>query len=79
MYRTPVALSRFRPYAFHVALAVYIPALLYADVHTQTLSQQHLLGGLTFAFLFLARLFPAAVRPSPPRKPDQKTPDHDGN
>jgi hypothetical protein len=55
--RVSAALSRLKPYAFHVALAAYIPALLYADIQTQTLTQQHLLGVLTFAFLFLALRF----------------------
>lgn len=41
-------------------MAVYIPVLLYADARTQTLTQQHLLGVVTFAFLL------AALRFSPP-------------
>jgi hypothetical protein len=56
-HRTPVTLNRLKPYAFHIALAGYMPALLYADVQMQTLTQQHLLGVLTFAFLFLALRF----------------------
>jgi hypothetical protein len=56
-WRVPAAVSRLKPYAFHVALGVYIPAVLYADVQTQTLTQQHLLGVFTFAFLFLALRF----------------------
>lgn len=55
--RAPAVLNCLRPYAFHIALAVYIPTLLYADVRTQTLTQQHLLGVPTFAFLFLALRF----------------------
>lgn len=59
-FRLPAALGRLGPYAFHIAMAVYIPALMYADSRTQTLTQQHLLGVVTFAFLL------AALRFSPP-------------
>ncbi|MBV9452806.1 MAG: hypothetical protein JOZ19_01595 [Rubrobacter sp.] len=58
-YRALTELSRPKPYTFHVALAVYLPALLYVDVRTQTLTQQNVLGALTFAFLFLALRFSA--------------------
>jgi hypothetical protein len=55
--RIPAALSRLKPYTFHIALAVYWPILLYADTRAQILAQQHALGVLTFAFLFLATRF----------------------
>ena len=55
--RAPVVLSRLRPYTFHIALVLYWPILLYADAQARTLTQQHLLGVLTFAFLFLATRF----------------------
>ena len=45
------------PYTFHITLALYWPILLYADTHIQTLTQQHALGLLTFAFLFVATRF----------------------
>jgi hypothetical protein len=50
-------LRALRPYTFHIALAFYWPLLLYADTQTQTLSQQHALGIITFAFLFVAARF----------------------
>jgi hypothetical protein len=56
-FRLPAALGRLEPYAFHIAMAVFIPALLYADARTQTLTQQHLLGVVTFAFLLVALRF----------------------
>ena len=56
-FRVPVALSRLKPYAFHIALVIYWPILLYADARIQTLTQQYALGALTFAFLFLATRF----------------------
>jgi hypothetical protein len=56
-YRALTELSRLKPYTFHLALAVYLPVLLCVDVQIQMLSQQHLLGVLTFAFLFLALRF----------------------
>jgi hypothetical protein len=46
-----------RPYTFHITLALYLPILLYADTQIQTLTQQHALGLLTFAFLFVATRF----------------------
>ncbi len=52
-----VELSRLKPYTFHIALVIYWPVLLYADARIQTLTQQHALGALTFAFLFLATRF----------------------
>ena len=55
-----VALSPLKPYAFHISLVIYWPVLLYADARVQALTQQYLLGALTFAFLF------AATRFSPP-------------
>jgi hypothetical protein len=55
--RAPVALSRLRPYTFHIALVLYWPVLLYSDSRIQTLTQQFALGALTFAFLFLATRF----------------------
>jgi hypothetical protein len=55
--RAPVALSRLKPYTFHITLALYWPILLYADSKAQTLNQQHALGALTFALLFLATRF----------------------
>ncbi|MCA1687514.1 MAG: hypothetical protein LC714_02710, partial [Actinobacteria bacterium] len=50
-------LTGLRPYRFHIALAIYWPILLYADTQVRTLTQQHALGVLTFAFLFLATRF----------------------
>jgi hypothetical protein len=38
-------------------MAAYIPALLYADARVHTLTQQHLLGALTFAFLLATLSF----------------------
>ena len=58
--RILVALGPLKPYAFHIALVIYWPVLLYADARVQALAQQYLLGALTFAFLF------AATRFSPP-------------
>lgn len=55
--RIQVMLSSMTPYAFHAAVVIYIPALLYADTQTQTLIQQYLLGMLTFTFLFLSLRF----------------------
>jgi uncharacterized protein YndB with AHSA1/START domain len=55
--RVLAALSHLKPYTFHIALAIYWPVLLYADSRAQTLIQQHVLGALTFAFLFLATRF----------------------
>jgi hypothetical protein len=55
--RVLIALSRFKPYTFHFTLVLYLPILLYADSKAQTLNQQHALGTLTFAFLFLATRF----------------------
>jgi len=55
--RVPVALSRLKPYTFHIALVIYWPVLLYADARIQTLTQQYTLGALTLAFLFLATRF----------------------
>ena len=55
--RILAALSRLKPYTFHITLAIYLPILLYADMQTQTLAQQHTLGIFTFAFLFLAMRF----------------------
>jgi hypothetical protein len=52
-----VCLRPLRPYTFHIALAFYWPLLLYADTQTQTLAQQHVLGIITFAFLFVAARF----------------------
>ena len=51
------SLKPFRPYAFHIALALYWPILLYADTQIQTLTQQYALGLFTFAFLFVATRF----------------------
>jgi hypothetical protein len=55
--RALVALSPLKPYTFHIALAIYWPVLLYADARAQTLNQQHALGALTFALLFVATRF----------------------
>jgi hypothetical protein len=56
-------LTGLRPYTFHITLAVYLPILLYADTRATTLTQQHALGLLTFAFLFVATRFsPKAER-----------------
>jgi len=55
--RILVALSPLKPYAFHIALVVYWPVLLYADARVQALTQQYILGALTFAFLFFAMRF----------------------
>jgi hypothetical protein len=51
------ALSRLKPYRFHIALVIYWPILLYADTQIQTLTQQYALGALTLAFLILATRF----------------------
>jgi hypothetical protein len=53
----PAALTRLKPYTFHIALVIYWPVLLYTDSHAETLTQQYMLGALTFAFLFLATRF----------------------
>jgi len=50
-------LGPLRPYTFHITLAAYWPILLYADTLAQTLTQQHALGLLTFAFLLGATRF----------------------
>ena len=55
--RSLASLKPLRPYTFHIALALYWPMLLYADTQIQTLTQQHALGLLTFAFLFVATRF----------------------
>ncbi len=55
--RVLVALSRLKPYTFHIALALYWPVLLYADAHVQMRFQQHALGALTFGLLFLVTRF----------------------
>src|SRR5918998_4773625 len=55
--RIPHSLDPLKPYAFHIALVVYWPILLYADARVQALAQQYLLGALTFAFLFVATRF----------------------
>ena len=51
------ALERLRPYAFHIALAIYWPILLYADAQIRTPAQQLALGITTFAFLLVAARF----------------------
>jgi hypothetical protein len=51
------SLKPLRPYTFHITLALYWPILLYADTQIKTLTQQHALGLLTFAFLFVATRF----------------------
>jgi hypothetical protein len=55
--RALASLKPLRPYTFHITLALYWPILLYADTQIQTLTQQHALGLLTFAFLFVATRF----------------------
>ena len=50
-------LAALRPYTFHITLALYLPILLYADTRATTLTQQHALGVITFAFLFVATRF----------------------
>jgi hypothetical protein len=55
--RALASLKPLRPYTFHITLALYWPILLYADTQIKTLSQQHALGLLTFAFLFVATRF----------------------
>jgi hypothetical protein len=55
--RALASLGLLRPYTFHITLALYWPILLYADTQAQTLTQQHALGLLTFAFLFVATRF----------------------
>jgi hypothetical protein len=55
--RALASLKPLRPYTFHITLALYWPILLYADTQIQTLAQQHALGLLTFAFLFVATRF----------------------
>ena len=57
-------LAGLRPYTFHITLAVYWPILLYADTQARTLPQQHALGVLTFALLFVATRF----SPQPERR-----------
>jgi hypothetical protein len=57
------SLKLLRPYMFHITLALYWPILLYADTQIKTLTQQHVLGLLTFAFLLVAARFsPRAER-----------------
>lgn len=58
----PERLGQLRPYAYHLAAALYLTLLLVADGAGSgaTLRQQHALGVATFAFLF------AATRFSPP-------------
>jgi hypothetical protein len=51
------SLKPLQPYTFHITLALYLPILLYADTQIKTLTQQHALGLLTFAFLFVATRF----------------------
>lgn len=51
------SLTPLRPYTFHITLALYWPILLYTDTQIETLSQQHALGLLTFAFLLGATRF----------------------
>jgi hypothetical protein len=51
------SLKPLRPYTFHITLALYLPILLYADTQIQTLTQQHVLGLITLAFLFVATRF----------------------
>jgi hypothetical protein len=46
-------LSRLRPYAVHLALAIYTPVLLFVDSRTASIYEQYLLGALTFFVLFL--------------------------
>jgi hypothetical protein len=50
-------LAVLRPYTFHITLAVYLPIVLYADTRATTLTHQHALGVITFAFLFVATRF----------------------
>ncbi len=50
-------LAALRPYTFHITLALYWPIVLYADTRATTLTQQHALGVITFAFLFVATRF----------------------
>ena len=65
MLLTTRGLAALRPHTFQVTLALYWPLLLYADAHAQTFTQQHALGLLTFAFLFVATRF------SPPSERSQ--------
>jgi hypothetical protein len=50
---TPVT-ARPRPYAYHLALAIYLPCLLVADALVANARQQLALGGLTALFLYVA-------------------------
>lgn len=55
--------ATFRPYAYHLALAVFLPGLLLADARVANTRQQLLLGVATAAFLFVAtRYSPPAER-----------------
>jgi hypothetical protein len=46
--------AHLRPYAYHLALAVYLPCLLMADALVANARQQLALGGLTALFLYVA-------------------------
>ena len=57
LYVIPYLVRQLKPYTFHIVLALYWPVLLYADANASTLTQQHLLGIITFGCLFLATRF----------------------
>ena len=46
--------TRWRPYAYHIALGLYLPCLLVADTLVANTRQQLALGGLTALFLLVA-------------------------
>lgn len=50
-------LAAVRPYGFHIAVLVYLPLLLGADVRTEERWQQQLLGVLTALLLLVATRF----------------------
>jgi hypothetical protein len=60
---TTVRAKRWRPYAFHVTIAVYLPVLLLLDARADHRWQQHVLGIATAGLLlFATRYSPKAER-----------------
>lgn len=61
--RAPAGTTRFenlRPYLFHIALAIYLPLLLFIDANVEHRWQQHALGVTTAALLIVATRFSPA-------------------
>jgi hypothetical protein len=56
------ALSRLRPYAMHILLLAYTPALLYADARLATHEAQAVLGLITFGVLWVCARRVAVAR-----------------